>query len=93
MANPMLASLVKASKSQYASIAEDGIVAGDVETFYDTGSYILNALISGSIYGGVPSNRALGFSAESSTGKCARGSQKIKVYFKTQEDLDKFLAG
>ena len=91
--NPMLASIIKASKSDYATIADDGIVAGDVAGFYDTGSYILNAMISGSIYGGIPSNRSTGISAESSTGKCARGSQKIKVYFKTPEDLYKFLAG
>ncbi len=65
----MLRKFIKASRSKFASIAEDGVVGGDVDTFYDTGSYILNALISGSIFGGVPSNRSTGFSAESATGK------------------------
>ena len=32
-------------------------VAGDVDTFVDTGSYIFNALLSGSLYGGLPSNK------------------------------------
>lgn len=35
----------------------------------DTGSYIFNALISGSIYGGIPSNRSIMLAGESSAGK------------------------
>lgn len=35
----------------------------------DTGSYILNAAISGSIYGGVPNNKITAFAGESATGK------------------------
>lgn len=89
--NPMLAAIMKTAGNQYASIADDGIVAGDVAEFIDTGSFILNALMSGSIHGGAPSNRITGFSAESSTGKCARGTEKIKVYFKTAEERDAFL--
>ena len=37
--------------------------------YIDTGSYIFNALVSGSIYGGVPSNKITAIAGESSTGK------------------------
>ena len=35
----------------------------------DTGSYILNALLSGSLYGGIPNNKITAFAGESATGK------------------------
>jgi RecA/RadA recombinase len=35
----------------------------------DTGSYILNAALSGSLYGGVPNNKITAFAGESATGK------------------------
>ena len=68
-ASTLLNALIKTSGNKYASIADDGIVAGDIVSFISTGSYALNALVSGSIFGGLPSNRVTGFSAESSTGK------------------------
>ena len=43
--------------------------AGDVDSFIDTGSYIFNALLSGSIYGGLPSNKITAIAGESATGK------------------------
>lgn len=42
---------------------------GDVEEWVDTGSYLLNALLSGSIYGGIPNNKIVALAGESSTGK------------------------
>lgn len=85
-ANPMLAALMKTAGNQYASIADDGIVAGDVKEYIDTGSYILNAMISGSIYGGLPSNRATGFSAESSTGKTFLVLGAVKNFLNANPD-------
>lgn len=41
----------------------------DVDKWVDTGSYVLNALLSGSIYGGIPNNKIVVFAGESSTGK------------------------
>ena len=35
-----LSQVIKDSKNEFASLAADGIAAGDVETFVDTGSYI-----------------------------------------------------
>ena len=45
----------------------DGVLGG-ITTFYDTGSYSLNAQISGSIYGGFP-NKITGIAGEPATGK------------------------
>jgi RecA/RadA recombinase len=41
----------------------------DVKQWIDTGSYALNALLSGSIHGGIPNNKILVFAGESTTGK------------------------
>ena len=64
-----LKGLMKEVGNEYASLVSDGIAAGDVESFIDTGSYIFNALLSGSIYGGIPSNKILALAGESATGK------------------------
>ena len=41
----------------------------DVDRYIDTGSYVLNALLSGSIYRGLPGNKITALAGESSTGK------------------------
>ena len=55
--------------NEYASLVSDGISAGDTSGYIDTGSYIFNALCSGSIYGGGPGNKITAIAGESSTGK------------------------
>lgn len=55
--------------NKYASIVDDGASTGDCTGFIDTGSYIVNALISGSIYGGLPNNKITALAGETSTGK------------------------
>ena len=64
-----LKSVVKEVGNEYASLVTDGVEAGDVDSFIDTGSYIFNALLSGSIYGGLPSNKITALAGESATGK------------------------
>ena len=44
-------------------------MAGDVDGYIDTGSYIFNALVSGDIYRGIPSNKITALAGESATGK------------------------
>ena len=61
--------MLKVADNTYGSKVSDGVEAGDVESFIDTGSYILNGLLSGSIYGGLPSNKITAFAGESATGK------------------------
>jgi len=64
-----LKEVVKEIGDEYTALVKDGIVTGDVDTFTDTGSYIFNALLSGSLYGGFPSNRITALAGESATGK------------------------
>jgi RecA/RadA recombinase len=61
--------LLEETNNEYASIAEDGIEAGDVSGFIGTGSYAMNALLSGSIFGGLPQNKVTAFAGEPSVGK------------------------
>jgi len=64
-----LKSIIKEVGNEYASLVADGVEAGDVESYIDTGSYIFNALLSGSLYGGLPSNKITTLAGESATGK------------------------
>jgi len=64
-----LQDVVKEIGNEYASLVFDGVAAGDTSGYIDTGSYIFNALVSGSIYGGVPGNKITAIAGESSTGK------------------------
>lgn len=52
-----------------ATIVSEGIKGADVTNFIDTGSYVLNALFSGSIYGGLPGNKISCFAGDPATGK------------------------
>ena len=64
-----LKEIIKETGNEYASLASEGITAGDVVSFIDTGSYSFNALLSGSIYGGLPGNRITAIAGEAATGK------------------------
>lgn len=64
-----LKQIVKDSGNKFASIVEDGIEGADVAGFVDTGSYAFNALLSGSLYGGVADNKIIALAGESATGK------------------------
>tara|TARA_B100001996_G_C18669083_1_gene595992 strand:- start:2036 stop:3064 length:1029 start_codon:yes stop_codon:yes gene_type:complete len=69
MVNDFLKDIIKSTGNEYASLVEDGVEAGDVENFIGTGSYIFNALLSGSIHGGLPANKITALAGESATGK------------------------
>ena len=56
-------------KDEDTSIAADGQSAGEFSGTVDTGSYMLNALLSGSLHGGIPNNKITAFAGESATGK------------------------
>ena len=62
----LLNEIVKEIGSDYAKIASD---KEDTERYIDTGSYVFNGLVSGSILGGVSSNRITAIAGETSTGK------------------------
>jgi RecA/RadA recombinase len=51
------------------ALAVDGKSPAEFSGFIDTGSYILNAAVSGSLFRGIPNNKAIVFAGESTTGK------------------------
>lgn len=61
--------LVEEIKDEDTSIAADGAGSAEFSGFIDTGSFMLNAVLSGSLYGGVPDNKVTAFAGESATGK------------------------
>ena len=63
-----LKDVIKETGNEYASLVSDG-ASGDVTDFIDTGSYIFNALLGGSINKGLPSNKITAIAGESATGK------------------------
>ena len=66
--NDFFDELISATGNEYASKVVDGML-GNVNEYIDTGSYILNALLSGSLYKGLPTNKITAFAGESATGK------------------------
>jgi RecA/RadA recombinase len=61
----------------YTRLAQD---IEEDESYVDTGSLILNSLISGTLFGGVSANKITTFSGLQGAGKCARGTEKITIY-------------
>ena len=61
-----LKDIVKEIGNDYTQLAAD---IDETEGFVDTGSYIFNGLVSGSIFGGVSGNKITAIAGESSTGK------------------------
>ena len=55
----------------------DGNSLSTVNEWIDTGSYALNAIISGSLYGGVPMGRLTALIGAES---CLTANQKIRVF-------------
>ena len=95
-----LDTVIKDSGNEFASIVSDGVAAGDVDHYVDTGSYIFNALCSGSLYGGIPSNKVTALAGESSTGKTFFALSVVRnfleanptggvIYFETESAISK----
>lgn len=91
-----LKGLISKINNPDAKIVAEGIDGSDVTGYIDTGSYVLNALLSGSIYGGLPNNKISCLAGDPATGKTfyALGiaSQFLKdhkdgivIYFDTEQ--------
>ena len=61
-----LKDIVKEIGDEYTKLASD---IDETEEYVDTGSYIFNGLVSGSVFGGVSGNKITAIAGESSTGK------------------------
>ena len=95
-----LDTVIKESGNEFASRVGDGVAAGDTSSFVDTGSYIFNAVVSGSLFGGIPSNKVTALAGESSTGKTffalsvvrnflANNSNGGVIYFESESAISK----
>jgi len=78
-----LKEIVKEIGDDYTQLAED--IDGE-ERYIDTGSYIFNAMVSGSIYGGVSSNKITAIAGESSTGKTFFSLAVVKNFLDNNPD-------
>jgi RecA/RadA recombinase len=78
--------VVKEIGNEYAGVVSEGVAAGDVSDFVDTGSYLFNALVSGSIFGGIPSNKITAIAGESSTGKTFFTLSIVRHFLDTDPD-------
>ncbi len=95
----LLKEIVKEIGSDYAQVAAD---KETTEAYIDTGSFIFNGLVSGSIRGGVSSNRITAIAGETSTGKTYFALAVVKnfldnnpdayaLYFDTESAINKEL--
>ena len=64
-----LKNVIKETGNEYGTIVSDGLATADVSGYVDTGSFVFNALCSGSLYGGLPQNKITAIAGESATGK------------------------
>lgn len=95
-----LKDIIKDVGNEYASLVSEGVDSADVTSFIDTGSYSFNALLSGSIFGGLPSNKITAIAGEAATGKtffalgiCKNFLDKDKeagvIYFESESAISK----
>lgn len=78
--------LVNEIKDADTSMAIDGKGSAEFTGWIDTGCYILNALVSGSIFGGMPNNKVLTLAGESSTGKTFMALGIVKSFLQQYPD-------
>ena len=78
-----LKEIVKEVGGEYTQLAAD---INDSETYVDTGSYIFNGLVSGSIFGGVSGNKITAIAGESSTGKTFFSLAVVKNFLDSNPD-------
>ena len=78
-----LKDIVKEIGNEYTQLASD---IEDTERYVDTGSYIFNGLVSGSIFGGVSGNKITAIAGESSTGKTFFSLAVVKNFLDSNPD-------
>ncbi len=78
-----LKDIVKEIGDDYTQLAAD---IDETERYIDTGSYIFNGLVSGSIFGGVSTNKITAIAGESSTGKTFFSLAVVKNFLESNPD-------
>ena len=84
--NNFLKDIIKETGIEYAGLVSEGVDSADVTSFIDTGSYSFNALLSGSIYGGMPGNKITAIAGEAATGKTFFALGICKHFLDTDKD-------
>ena len=83
MTMDFLQDIVKEIGDDYTKLAAE---IDETETYVDTGSYIFNGLVSGSIFGGVSGNKITAIAGESSTGKTFFSLAVVKNFLDSNPD-------
>ena len=78
-----LKDIVKEIGDDYTQLAAD---IDETEQYVDTGSHIFNALVSGSVFGGVSGNKITAIAGESSTGKTFFSLAVVKNFLDSNPD-------
>ena len=78
-----LKDIVKEIGDDFTQLASD---ISETERYVDTGSFIFNGLVSGSIYGGVSGNKITAIAGESSTGKTFFSLAVVKNFLDSNPD-------
>jgi RecA/RadA recombinase len=78
-----LKDIVKEIGDDFTQLASD---IEDTEKYVDTGSFIFNGLVSGSIFGGVSGNKITAIAGESSTGKTFFSLAVVKNFLDSNPD-------
>lgn len=78
-----LKNIIKEVGGEYTLLAQD---IEEDESYVDTGSLILNALISGTLFGGVSSNKITTFSGDQGSGKTFFSLSVVKNFLDTNSD-------
>tara|TARA_R100001480_G_scaffold62171_1_gene74481 strand:- start:2853 stop:3860 length:1008 start_codon:yes stop_codon:yes gene_type:complete len=78
-----LKDIVKEIGDDFTQLASD---IEETERYVDTGSYIFNGLVSGSIFGGVSGNKITAIAGESSTGKTFFSLAVVKNFLDSNPD-------
>jgi len=84
--NNFLKDIIKETGNEYATLVSEGVDTADVTNFIDTGSYAFNALLSGSIYGGMPANKITAIAGEAATGKTFFALGIVKAFLDKDKD-------
>lgn len=86
MTNTFLRQLVKNIQDENTSIAEEGTASAEFDGYIDTGAYMLNGQICGSLRGGHPNNKVLTFAGEQSVGKTFLALSVVKHFLSQHAD-------
>jgi RecA/RadA recombinase len=86
LSNSVFVDMVKALKDEDVNFAFERRHSGEFSGYIDTGSYLLNGQISGSMYGGMPNNKVWAIAGETTTGKTFFALGVVKFFLDSHPD-------